>query len=955
MRRSILPPPSLPIIPVHRPVKTTFVYQIVLLVIGSFSLCAVGQVTAQEQTAKVDFFEAKIRPVLVKHCYPCHSSELGKSKGGLVLDSRSGWQVGGDSGAAIFPGKSGDSLLLDALKYESFEMPPKGKLPEQTIADFQQWIEHGAVDPRTTAAELPRETKVDIEKGRQFWSFQPLRTFSDDQSIDRFIQPETSVAEPDKLVRRLYLDLIGLPPSLQERESFLSLYHQQSPQVAVETVADRLLARREFGEKWARHWLDVARYADSNGGDFNLTFFESWRYRNYVIDAFNQDMPYDQFLREQIAGDLLPFDSAEQRNRQLIATGFLMVSAKMLTERDKPKMHLDIADEQLDTIGRAAMGLTLGCARCHDHKFDPISAADYYAMAGILHSTRTADRVLMNNVNVTGWTNTDLAVDDAAKEAMKKHRSDVDRVIQQIKKLEAVQQASPQGIVVDDTAAEKTGPWRKSNYRTNHVGQHYLANNGGDGPHTITWKASLPKPGKYDLRVSFCGGGSLAKTAAYTIRHADGETKLVIDQTVTPDIDGLWFRLGQFRFDQQQSTGNVVAEVFLTDENAGGFLLADAVQLVSVDELKAADKSEGESPGLQLKELRGQLTKLQSSQPKVPQAMAAMDAKGDRLGDLNIRIRGETKNLGPRVPRGFLQVASQPGAKPPAIPAGQSGRVELAAWLTRADHPLTARVMANRVWQQLFGRGIVATSDNFGARGALPSHPELLDYLAQEYVSEHWSTKSLIRKIVTSKTYQQAARVAVSKDPDNQRFKHQNRRPLVAESIRDSMLVIAGQLDAKPRESVVAHLGTYAIQTSGQRHASLAQTDELRQRSIYLPIVRGAVPPSLAVFDLPNPDLVAGVRSVTTVPAQALFMMNSSFAIEMAKSTSEQFSDPSLSVDQIIAQLFLRILSRQADQQELAMGRAYVAELTADGKTRTQAVASLIQVMFSSAEFRLVE
>lgn len=935
--------------------KTTLVSRIVLLLVCSISLLDVDQVVAQEQAAKVDFFEAKIRPVLVKHCYQCHSIESGKSKGGLILDSRSGWQVGGDSGPAIEPGKPSESLLLEALKYDSFEMPPKGKLPDQTIADFQQWIEHGAVDPRSTDTELPKETGIDVEKGREFWSFQPLRQFSDDHSIDGFVIPEAPTAEANQLVRRLYLDLIGLPPSPQEREEFLNLYHQQSPQVAVETIADRLLARREFGEKWARHWLDVVRYADSNGGDFNLTFFESWRYRNYVIDAFNQDMPYDQFLREQIAGDLLPFESTGQRNRQLIATGFLMVSAKMLTERDKAKMHLDIADEQLDTIGRAVMGLTLGCARCHDHKFDPISTADYYAMAGILHSTRTADRVLMNNVNVTGWTNTDLALDDAAQDAIKKHQVDVARLTQQIKELESIQQASPQGIVVDDTVAEKTGPWRKSTFRTNHIGKHYLANNGGDGPHTITWKASLPKPGTYDLRVSFCGGGSLAKTAAYTIRHADGETKLVIDQTVAPDIDGLWFSLGEFRFAKQENGEDVVAEVFLTDKNAGGFLLADAVQFVSVDELKEEKKSPGQSPTLKLKELRQQLTALQAKKPKVPQAMAAMDAKNDRLGDLNIRIRGETKNLGPKVPRGFLQVASPPGAKPPAITAGQSGRVELADWLTREDHPLTSRVMANRVWQQLFGRGIVATSDNFGARGALPSHPELLDYLAQEYIAGHWSTKSLIRKIVLSKTYQQAAQVAANDDPDNQRFKHQNRRPLVAESIRDSMLVIAGQLDAEPRESVVSHLGMYAIQTSGQRHASLAQTDELRQRSIYLPIVRGAVPPSLAVFDLPNPDLVAGVRSVTTVPAQALFMMNSTFAIEMAKATSEQFNDPSLAVDAIVDELYLRILCRHADEQELVMGREYVAELMADGKTRTQALASFIQVMFSSAEFRLVE
>ena len=696
----------------------------------------------------------------------------------------------------------------------------------------------------------------------------------------------------------------------------------------------------------------MARYADSNGGDFNLTFQQAWRYRNYVIDAFNRDLPYDQFIREQIAGDLLPSDSAEQRNRQLIATGFLMIAPKMLTERNKAKMHLDIADEQIDTIGRSIMGLTLGCARCHDHKFDPIPTADYYALAGILHSTRTADGILMGNVNVSGWTETDLSTDEATRALVAARQAKVEKLQEALERQQRnAKEASLNfvGIVVDDTESERAGPWRKSTLRPNHVGDHYLATDKGKGPYSITWKATLPKPGKYELRVSFGGGSGLAKTASYVVRHADGEARLTIDQTVRPSIRGLWHPIGQFTFGS-------VAEIHLSDEKAGGAVIADAVQLVAVDDLEKDARSQASLPGVDIKKLEKQLKELKVNAPEIPKAMAAKDHTGERFGDLHLRIRGETGNLGPKVPRGFLQVASHPGSDKATIPEGQSGRLQLADWLTRPDHPLTARVMVNRIWQQLFGQGIVPTSDNFGTRGASPSHPELLDYLAENLVANAWSMKSLIREIVRSKTYQQAAQTGSVDDPGNLLLRHQNRRPAPAETIRDSILAIAGELDRKPHDSAVAQLGMYAIETSGQRHASLGQSGKLRQRSIYMPIVRGAVPPSLAVFDLPNPDLVTGTRAVTTVPAQALFMMNSPFVQEMARAVSLRIAEEPLPIEAIIRQLYLEILIRDADASDLAMGNDYITRLVnQDGHSRQEAIASFVQILFCSTEFRFVE
>ncbi|MCR9197755.1 MAG: DUF1553 domain-containing protein, partial [Planctomycetaceae bacterium] len=897
-----------------------------------------------------------------------------------------GWMTGGDSGPAIVPGQPDDSLLLDAISHNGnmSEMPPTSRLSAAVVADFRHWIHAGAVDPRVGGAPPPERKTIDIAAGRKFWAFQPRRPFEPRHSIDDLVLPLAPRASAAQLVRRLYLDLIGLPPTPTQQQIFHRLY-AQSPQQAVEQTTDRLLAQPAFGEKWARHWLDIARYADSNGGDFNLTFPEAWRYRNYVIDAFNADMPYDQFLREQLAGDLLPADTAADRNRQLIATGFLMVAPKMLTERNKPKMHLDIADEQLDTVGRAVMGLTIGCARCHDHKFDPIPTTDYYAMAGIFHSTRTADGILMNNVNVSGWTDTPLAVDAATARRAAQRNAEIRQLQQQLQRKE--KQLAATAITVDDHQAETKGRWRKSTYRPNHQGAHYLAGSKGQGPFAITWRAQLPQPGQYEVRVSFCGGGGLASNAEYVVRHADGETVLRVDQTQTPSVANVWHPLGRFRFDGEPQP---VAEVRLTDRHADNAVIADAIQLVRVDDLPAVGNAQTTALAAEIQQLQQRLKQKQEQQPDAQMAMAARDHTEERLGDLHVRIRGEARNRGPLVPRGFLQVAGATGAA--EIPDGESGRRQLADWLTHPDHPLTARVMANRVWQHLLGQGIVATSDNFGRRGRLPTQPELLDHLAGQLIADRWSVKSLIRRIVCSHTYQQVAMTPTDLDPDNARLKHQNRRPVPAETLRDAMLAIAGQLDADRRESVVQQLGMYAIATSGKRHASLGETGKLRQRSIYLPVVRGAEPPSLAVFDLPNPDLVTGQRAATTVPAQALFMMNSPFVREMATAVAESAirnRDASgAQLDRIVSDLYQRVLMRPPSPAEVADAVAFLqAEQTAESETtvsaatdfaptnspptnpatsatatpssaadaQTRAVAALVQVLFCSTEFRFLE
>ena len=921
--------------------------------IGTGAFTVSKAVASGDRASQVDFFETKIRPVLIEHCYECHSAKAGKAKGGLRLDSKQGWLVGGDSGPAIIPGKPDESHVLLAINYsgDMSEMPPKSRLSSEVIHDFTQWIQDGAVDPRQVEGAALEKKAIDVEAGKKYWAFQPRRTFAEEDSIDRLARPKSPPATADKLVRRLFLDVVGLPPTLEEQSEFQAVYSNESPERAVEVFLNDLFGRKEFGEKWARHWLDVARYADSNGSDFNLTYPEAWRYRNYVIKALNDDLPYDQFLLEQIAGDLLPYDTLEQRNQQLVATTFLMVGPKMLTERDKEKMRLDIADEQLDTIGRATMGLTLGCARCHDHKFDPIPTTDYYAMAGIFHGTLTTDGILMNNVNVSGWKETDLLINDDETQRLQAFRSKIKSIeekIQQKQQRRELVLGSAVGVLVDDSDATRKGTWRKSTHRPKYVGDHYLVADNQKSPFSIEWKATLPNPGKYELRVSFRGGKGLATNVRYTVHHAEGEDQVVVDQTVLPSIDQLWQPIGQFEFDTK-------AVVSLADTATDKPILADAIRLVHVEDLEKDVPTDTSSLDEELANLEKTLADMKKDSPEIPRAMAAQDNESERIGDLHVRIRGETKNLGERVSRGFLQVVNWNGAAQFSIPTHESGRVQLAEWITAKENPLTARVMVNRIWQHLFGRGIVETSDNFGVRGALPSNPELLDFLAEEFVEGNWSVKSVIRKIITSKTYQQAVADVLDGADEKSQFQKQYRRPAPAETIRDSLLAVSGKLDWESRDSVVSELGMHAIESNGKRHVSLGQTGKLRQRSVYLPVVRGAVPPSLAVFDFPNPDLVTGKRAITTVPAQALFMMNSPFVHEMSYALSLLLLQNNVTIEKSIQQLYRRVLIRQAGRDEVSKGKKYVAELMEEGQALEQSFASFVQVVFCSAEFRFIE
>jgi cytochrome c553 len=774
-----------------------------------------GAVTTapKPDAAQTAFFEKHIRPVLATKCYKCHSAEADKVRGGLLLDTRDGLRKGGDTGPAIVPGNPGESLLIQALHSADKDtaMPPEksgGKLPAKVIADFEAWVKMGAPDPREGAAAEPVvKMEIDFNKAREFWAYkapvlQQAPVVADRAwprtDLDRFILAGLEakglkpVADADRrnLIRRVYFDLVGLPPTPEELEAF---FRDTSPE-AFAKVVDRLLASPQFGERWGRHWLDVARYAESTGKERNFTFPEAWRYRDYVIAAFNADKPYDEFIREQIAGDLLPAKDAEERNAHLIATGFLALGPKGLNERNRLQFQMDLVDEQIDVTSRAVLGLTAACARCHDHKFDPIPTTDYYALAGIFRSSRTF-----------------------------------------------------YGTAAPDAKRNRNG------------------------------SPLLP----------------LSKSAAAAPPAASAEKQLA---------------------EKLKANGTLTAPAAIPVAAIGTAL--------------------------------------------------AMGVTDGRPGDSPLYLRGEIDHPGPAVPRGFLTVLT-PGS-PPAISSAQSGRRELADWLASKSNPLTARVMVNRVWLNLFGEGLVRTPDNFGATGEKPTHPALLDLLATQFMRGGWSVKTLVRSIVLSRTYQLASTTDPKNyeaDPDNILVWRMTPRRLDAEAIRDGILAASGQLErTPPYASVVAHIGDGYI---GRGIAPAQFNVEARYRSVYLPIIRDYVPDVLAVFDFAEPSLVVAARETTNVPSQALFMMNSPFVTAQSRALAKRLlAMTQYEHGQRIIMAYMLTLSRPPTPAESARTGQYLtafaprtdsADSAASAASAETAWATFCQALFACAEFRYLK
>jgi hypothetical protein len=978
---------------------------------------ATGQEAVPEAAQKdagqgIEFFETKIRPRLIEHCYPCHA-ESTEREGGLLLDSRAGWQQGGDSGPAIVAGDPDASRLYRVIAGtdpDDLQMPPEEKLPAAVIEDFRNWIAEGAVDPRegtpSAAKGNSQAMAIDWEAARGHWAYRPIvvpqvptlerddAEIRDDAAlakwphgpidafvvrslIDQGLRPNPRAARAT-LLRRLAIDLTGLPPSPEEVEAFLAAKDESK---GYEAMVDRMLASRDFAQRFARHWLDVARYAESvtlRG----LVQPEAWRYRDYIIDALDRDRPWNDVIREQIAGDQMEFDSIAKARDAHVAVTFLCLGDSNLENQQKTELDMDFIDEQLDTIGRGLLGQTIGCARCHDHKFDPIPTADYYAMAGILYGS-----VGMEHSNVSRWIDNPLPMgpeDEAKFAAISSELEAVKRALAELKKSASGPQATPAkvvsssalpGVVVDDTQARKVGQWQTSTFTPGYVDAGYLHDeHAGVGEKSLTFEPTTLPPGTYDVRMSYTTGSNRATRASVTVFSADGEKMVAIDQRLAPPIDGLWVSLGKYRF---EAGGQ--AFVLVSNEGADGHVIGDAIQFLPIDaEPKVAgdgqatkkpkggkgknkskiadiandpddpsDESAEENKRRQaeLTQRQTELQKLLDAQPKAmglkPRAAA---------GDLAIHLRGSIHQLGPKVPRGVLRVIAGDGAALP-IAQGSDGRLELADWIASDTNPLTARVFVNRVWLWVMGEGLVRTPDNFGTTGQPPTHPELLDWLTDRFIRDGWSVKTLVKQIVMSETYRQSSIVGANdprteQDPDNRWWWRSDRKPLSAEALRDSVLAISGELELPTGGSTIKP-GTTA--DYGYQHRSLT-------RSIYMPVFRNALPEVLETFNYADTGFVTGRRQRAIVAQQALAMLNHPWFAERATAAAERtLREVEGDARSRVAKAFLMTLSRPATPAELDGAIAFYEQCRSEvpgAKGEAQALAEIYRGLFATAEFR---
>ncbi|MDC0316997.1 PSD1 and planctomycete cytochrome C domain-containing protein [bacterium] len=923
-----------------------------------------------------DFFESRVRPVLVEHCVQCHGTK--KQEGGLRLDSRTGWKKGGDGGAAVVAGKPNESLLIQAVKYNNsnLQMPPSKKLAANEIADLETWVTRGATDPRRDPTS-GTTARMDVNNALSFWSFQSLKSPSvplnagDEwplNPIDSFVLAQlkshglTPVPDTDRrnLIRRATFDLTGLPPTPSEIESFV---RDNSPD-ALGTLVDRLLESKAYGERWGRHWLDVARYADTAGDGSDYPIREAYKYRDWVIQAFNNDMPYDQFVSEQIAGDILArrdsIDQPERYASQVTATGFLAIGKRYGYKASPQYQYLDFADV-IDSVGRSLLGLSVGCARCHDHKYDPISTEDYYALYGILQSTKWAFPggeeqkrpahfpSLVPPAQVTTLEKdkaTELAELDAKIAAFNQRRkefdstwrvggTDLDFEAQQTGKPPADPWVSSGPIEVTSEAQSPFAHVHPNGKRGVRIGSGQPT----DGLRHVFKNGLRATPGRnMHFTVDFRSASSTEKGAfrfylgrgvvqSLAIQCSATATEFAVSngdkwETIRKLVPGTWYTL-RITIDPTKKTfsGIVgtaddltefsdmavgpgwdgVADCFICDgfgHVAGPACSRDLDNLGLTEQAFNTPGSKQVQPRPitsedkdQLAELTKQintLTKQRQERTAKPASEVAYGVSEAEPVNARIQLRGEPHRKSDEVPRRFLEVLGGDMVPPTSL---GSGRLELAKWITRSSNPLTARVFVNRVWQWHFGSGLVDTASDFGSRGSLPSHPKLLDWLTSEFVNSGWSLKSLHRLIMKSRTYQLASvdnAKNLAADPENRWHWRYSRRSLDAESIRDAMLAVSGQLDRTvPKSHPFPDVNSWAFTIHNPFHAVY----DTNHRSVYLMVQRNRRHPFLALFDAADPNLSVASRQPTTTPTQALFLMNSPFVHEQAGSFANRINN----------------------------------------------------------------
>lgn len=964
---------------------------------------------SEEQRA---FFEQKIRPVLVQHCYSCHSSDAEKSKklqGSLYLDSAAGVLAGGDSGPSIVPHKPAESRLLKALRYDGLEMPPAGKLGEDIVADFAKWIELGAPDPRRGERTGKPKREIDISAGRQWWSFQPLSqpqppdvADSSLEPIDRFLIAAQRAAglkpnipaTKEKWIRRVYFDLMGLPPTPEQIAAFVA---DDSPQ-AYEKVVDALLGSEHYGEKWARHWLDVVRYAESGGYEFDGFRPGAFPYRDWVIKALNRDLPYDQFVRMQLAGDRLHPDDFEAAS----AVGFLVAGPYpgQITAKTVERIRYDQLDDMLMTIGGSMLGLTLGCVRCHEHKYDPIPHQDYYRLAATFAQSVQGTRVLDADPAKTA------AADEQHRQQVEQRRRELHQFANEQfpQRFEAWRNSAlanqpdaPRWQVLEPTEFEAERSWwkwlpggivahdgainpgvnvgRKGKMRTVGNAERYqitcrtfqkninslrldalsdksLPQRGpglnGDGsfqlaeltvtarpldpnvkepPQVLKLKPIFAAAADKDQPLDFAVDGK--PDTAWVVRTTAKVDNAAVFELETPlagfvgGTELVWdltFRdlgIGRVRCSMSTDPNPATLAGDVTMQHLGeirAVLAANNQQIPEAARPHAvAWFSLFDEPSAQIwSAVRNQ----QAAEPR-PNFQEIYTTVGGGQEVFFLR-RGEVDNKEGKAEPGFVQVLSRGEgqsavAAATASPSANDPRVRLADWMTDVQSgagPLVARVMVNRLWQHHFGRGLVSTPNDFGVQGEAPTHPELLEWLASELVRGGWRLKPLHKRLVLSAAYRQSHALIPENleiDPDNRLWWHFQPRRLDAELIRDALLAMGGNLD--------------------RRMYGPSVLDDSPRRSIYLRVKRSELIPLMTMFDAPEPTQSIGQRTTTTVPTQALAMINSPLVRQQSERLAQQVrSDRNAALETQIERAFRLALHRGPSDTERSTMRTFIEQ-----------------------------
>jgi cytochrome c553 len=895
---------------------------------------------AKPDPARVEFFESKVRPILATHCLSCHGSE--KQKAGLRLDSKPSMMRGGDSGPVIQPGDAENSRLIQAIRYhDELKMPPKGRLKEPEIAALTDWVKTGAVWPEAGVevrpAVIPTASKI-TAADREFWAFRPVGhpappTVKNDawarSPIDQFIlakleekglQP-VAPATKRALIRRATFDLIGLPPTPADVEAFVA--DQRTD--AYERLIDRLLASPHYGERWGRHWLDVARYGEDQAHTFEARLYPyGFRYRDWVVAALNADMPYDQFVTEQIAGDLIDGPGADERRAAvgLFALGPVYYGRAVLDE----------LDDRVDTLCRGFLGLTVACARCHDHKFDPITQKDYYGLAGVFASTTykeypkaPADEIRRYNDAQDALAAKTKAISEFLKaEGLRWSESQAARSAKYMAAawtLTNRRKRQPELTSAELARAEQLDAFFLDRW------VKYLYREGDDTrPHLARWRAALAKQDrKRDLST-------------------DAEARAEIDRVATAFQDYVLAAirardaLGQLRTAAEANLAGTTTTA-LALSGPEGEVVRDIVSSDGIFALPPRDL-ERRLPDASKAVLRAMRAELEKMKKEMPAKYAVTHSLADASTPttMKVHLRGNPATLGESAPHAFLAVLSPEKGTP--FPRA-SGRLELARAIASKNNPLTARVLVNRIWEHHFGRGLVATPSNFGKLGDRPSHPELLDYLAARFMDQGWSLKNLHRQIMLSSTYQlgtDSDSHGNDVDPGNTLLWRANRRRLEVEAWRDAMLAVSGQLDL----------------TMGGPSAKLTSPTN-RRRTLYGAISRHDLDGLLRLFDFPDPNITSDKRTVTTVPLQQLFVLNSPFMERQAKALAARLTaDPAEPDSARIQRAFPLLFGRPATDRDISLGIEFLNSTPAPGNTPTK-WEQYAQVLLGTNEFAFVD